>query len=140
MIKVKVLEEKNPFAVELSKKFDKDVDKGHFTRADISLLKLILSNLKGDMEDYLFNFDQVESIGFDLSVSKSELFNSLQKIANYYVNIQNGYGDYYKVGLIDNKFTIDQEMKILSVKIHKELVPFLNSLKEQYVPFIDLKE
>jgi len=132
------LEEKNQFAIELSKKFDKDVDKGHFSKIDIALLKLILSNLKGDSEDYLFNFDQVESIGFDLSINNSELFSSLQKIANYYVNIQNGYGDYYKVGLIDNKFTIDQEVKILSVKIHKELVPFLTSLKEQYVPLIDV--
>lgn len=132
------MEEKNQFAIELSKKFDKDVDKGHFAKTDIALLKLILSNLKGDCENYLFNFDQVESIGFDLEASKVELFNSLQKIANYYVNIQNGYGDYHKVGLIDNKFTIDQEMKILSVKIHKELVPFLNSLKEQYIPRIDV--
>lgn len=133
------MQKKNQFTLELSKKFDNDVDKGHFTQSDIALLKLILSNLKGDSEDYLFYFDQVESIGFDLSVSKTELFNSLQKIANYYVNIQNGYGDCYKVGLIDNKFTIDQEMKILSVKIHKELVPFLNSLKEQYVPLIDIE-
>ena len=133
------MEKKNQFALELSKKFDKDVDTGHFTQADVSLLKLILSNLKGDSEDYLFNFEQVEAIGFDMSVSKTELFSSLQKIANYYVNIQNGYGDYYKVGLIDNKFTIDQEMKILSVKIHKELVPFLNALKEQYVPLIDVE-
>lgn len=133
------MNEKNQFTLELSEKFDKDVDKGHFSQYDIALLKLVLSNLKGDTEDYLFNFEQLESLGFDLSNTNTELFHSLQKIANYYVNIQNGYGDYYKVGLIDNKFTIDQEMKILRVKIHKELVPFLNSLKEQYVPLIDLK-
>jgi len=134
------LEKAEEFAIELSKKFDKDVAKEHFNTRDISLLKLILSELKGDKGEYLFNFDQLESLGFDLQTSEKELFNSLQKIANYYVNIQNGYGDYYKIGLIDNKFTIDKEMKILSVKIHKEIVPFLNSLKEQYVPLIDIEE
>ena len=134
------MEKAEEFAIELSKKFDKDVAKEHFNTRDISLLKLILSELKGDKGEYLFNFDQLESLGFDLQTSEKELFNSLQKIANYYVNIQNGYGDYYKIGLIDNKFTIDKEMKILSVKIHKEIVPFLNSLKEQYVPLIDIEE
>ena len=134
------MEKAEEFAIELSKKFDKDVAKEHFNTRDISLLKLILSELKGDKGEYLFNFDQLESLGFDLKTSEKELFNSLQKIANYYVNIQNGYGDYYKIGLIDNKFTIDKEMKILSVKIHKEIVPFLNSLKEQYVPLIDIEE
>jgi len=134
------LEKAEAFAIELSKKFDKDIVKEHFNVTDISLLKLILSELKGDTGDYLFNFDQLENLGFDLQTSEKELFSSLQKIANYYVNIQNGYGDYYKIGLIDNKFTIDKEMKILSVKIHKEIVPFLNSLKEQYVPLIDIKE
>lgn len=134
------MEKAEAFAIELSKKFDKDIVKEHFNVTDISLLKLILSELKGDTGDYLFNFDQLENLGFDLQTSEKELFSSLQKIANYYVNIQNGYGDYYKIGLIDNKFTIDKEMKILSVKIHKEIVPFLNSLKEQYVPLIDIKE
>ena len=134
------MEKAEEFAIELSKKFDKDVAKEHFNTRDISLLKLILSELKGDKGEYLFNFDQLESLGFDLQTSEKELFNSLQKIANYYVNIQNGYGDYYKIGLIENKFTIDKEMKILSVKIHKEIVPFLNSLKEQYVPLIDIEE
>ena len=134
------MEKAEEFAIELSKKFDKDVAKEHFNTRDISLLKLILSELKGDKGEYLFNFDQLESLGFELKTSEKELFNSLQKIANYYVNIQNGYGDYYKIGLIDNKFTIDKEMKILSVKIHKEIVPFLNSLKEQYVPLIDIEE
>ena len=134
------LNEAESFAIELSKKFEKDVVQDHFNVNDISLLKLILSELKGDTGDCLFNFDQLENLGFDLQTSEKELFNSLQKIANYYVNIQNGYGDYYKIGLIDNKFTIDKEMKILSVKIHKEIVPFLNSLKEQYVPLIDIEE
>lgn len=132
------MENEQQFALELSERFDKDVVAQHFTQCDIKLLKLILSQIKGDKEEYLFHFDQLESLGFNLETENSELFSSLKKIADYYVNIQNGYGDYYQMGLIKNKFTIDQEMQILSVKIHKELVPFLNSLKKQYVPQIDI--
>lgn len=128
----------NEFALELSKKFDKDVVTKHFNRLDIGLLKLILSKMKVGRDDYLFSFEQVQELGFDIEHNESELFESLKKIASYYINVQNGYGDYHKVGLIENKFTIDQEMKILSVKIHKELVPFLSSLKDQYVPLIDV--
>jgi hypothetical protein len=36
------------------------------------------------------------------------------------------------MGLIHNKFTFDQDTKLLSLKIHKELVPFLTNLKQQY--------
>ncbi len=129
----------NEFALELSRKFDKDVAKNNFKQTEIRLLKLILSELKSDKEEYLFNFEQMQQLGFDLQNNEAELFEGLKKIANYYVNIQNGYGDYHRVGLIDNKFTIDQEMKILSLKVHKELVPFLNSLKDKYVPLINFE-
>lgn len=132
------MDQKNHFALELSKKFSKEIVANHFTQTDIKLLKLILCEVKGDVEEYLFNFEQLESLGFDLEQKESGLFDSLKKIATYYVNVQNGYGDYYQMGLIHNKFTIDKEMKILSIKIHKELVPFLFSLKEQYVPLLDV--
>ncbi len=82
--------------------------------------------------NYLFDFKQLEALGFDMVENKQVVFNSLKKIASFYVNIQNGAGDNYHMGLIHNKFTFDQETKVLSLKVHKELVPFLTNLKHQY--------
>jgi hypothetical protein len=130
------MDEYNLLTLEQSTDFDKNVVKKHFNQTDTKLLKLILSQIKGDVDNYLFDFKELESLGFDLENNVEEVFDSLKKISSYYVNVQNGQGDYYQMGLIHNKFTIDQETKILSLKVHKELVPFLSGLKQQY----DLKQ
>lgn len=122
----------NIITIEQAEEFEQNVVQKHFDEKDRNLLRLILSQIKGDNDTYLFDFSELESLGLDVVNNEKELFDSLKKIANFYVNIQNGSGDYYQMGLIHNKFTIDQETKILSLKIHKELVPFLNSLKRQY--------
>lgn len=118
------MDEYNLLTIEQSSDFDQNIVKKHFSQIDTKLLKLILSQIKGDIDNYLFDFKELEALGFDLEKNAQELFDSLKKIASYYVNVQNGQGDYYQMGLIHNKFTIDQETKILSLKIHKELVPF----------------
>jgi len=119
-------------AIDQTDKFEKDIVQNHFDKTDRKILKLILSQIKGNEENYLFDFKELENLGFDLQTNEKELFNSLKKIASYYISIQNGDGDMHQLGLIHNKFTIDKEMKILSLKVHKELVPFLNGLKHQY--------
>lgn len=126
------METEKIYSLQKSDIFDKGLVQKHFKEADIRLLKLILSQIKGDTEDYLFDFSRLEEVGFDLISKEDEVIGSLKSIANFYLDIKNGYGDHYKLGLIDNKFTIDQETKILSIKVHKELIPHLNSLKEQY--------
>lgn len=122
----------NLLTLEQTNDFEKNVVKKHFNETDSKLLKLILSQIKGNNENYLFDFQELKTLGFDMENNEQELFKSLKKIASFYVNVQNGQGDYYQMGLIHNKFTVDQETKILSIKIHKELVPFLNGLKQQY--------
>lgn len=126
------MEENNLLSLEQTKEFDQEIVQKHFNEIDRKLLKLILSQVKGGEEVYLFDFKELESLGFDLVQNQQEVFHSLEKIASYYVNIQNGDGDFYHMGLINNKFSIDQETRILSLKIHKELVPFLTHLRQQY--------
>lgn len=126
------MDEYNLLTLEQTNDFEKNVVKKHFNETDSKLLKLILSQIKGDIDNYLFDFQELKSLGFDIQNNEQELFKSLKKIASFYVNVQNGQGDYYQMGLIHNKFTVDQETKILSIKIHKELVPFLSGLKQQY--------
>lgn len=122
------------FSIEQIKSFDNKIANQYFNSKEINVLKTILSHIKGNTEDYLFNLSIFTKLGFDLEKSEKELLDCLKKISNYYIEIQNGYGDLKIIGLIENRFLIDLETNILSIKINKDLIPFLINLKEQYNP------
>jgi hypothetical protein len=122
------------FSLEQVKNFENNIVQKHFDKVDMTLLKMILSQVKGDTSEYLFDFKELQNLGFDMQSSTDGIIQSLKKIANYYIETQSGYGDLKRVGLIQNEFTIDQETQILAIKINKELIPFLINLKEQYKP------
>ncbi|MBD3842793.1 MAG: hypothetical protein IE909_13095 [Campylobacterales bacterium] len=125
------MEDNKIYTIEQFKEFSNNIVKHHFNDKDLKLLKLIIANTKGGCENYLFDLNQLQNLGFETQTCDQELFESLEKLSNYFVNIQNGFGDMHRMGIISNKFTIDKETNILSISLHKELVPFLQTLKNE---------